>query len=147
MFNGTFPRLSWCPNADSILILGGVWCVHTGKENYLIWKYANTLGGEVLETPLSPINLCGHYLILYLFQTYKCECLCIQVMQEEFSHTVLHHNRAAASQAAKTRAGANTSGNGGEQFCVHVLVVDRTSSRMKKKNYIKWVYAVIVLSF
>ncbi|XP_071328763.1 serine/threonine-protein kinase Nek5-like isoform X2 [Trachinotus anak] len=29
-----------------------------------------------------------------------------QVMQEEFSHTVLRRNRAAASQAAKTRAGA-----------------------------------------
>ncbi|XP_068428475.1 serine/threonine-protein kinase Nek5-like isoform X2 [Clinocottus analis] len=29
-----------------------------------------------------------------------------QVMQEEFSHTVLHRNRAPASQAAKTRAGA-----------------------------------------
>ncbi|KAK2840383.1 hypothetical protein Q5P01_014123 [Channa striata] len=29
-----------------------------------------------------------------------------QVMQEEFSHTVLHRNRAAVSHAAKTRAGA-----------------------------------------
>ncbi|XP_040057970.2 serine/threonine-protein kinase Nek5 isoform X1 [Gasterosteus aculeatus] len=29
-----------------------------------------------------------------------------QVLQEEFSHTVLHQNRAAASQAIKTRAGA-----------------------------------------
>uniref|UniRef100_A0A3Q3JH73 non-specific serine/threonine protein kinase n=1 Tax=Monopterus albus TaxID=43700 RepID=A0A3Q3JH73_MONAL len=29
-----------------------------------------------------------------------------QVMQEEFSHTVLHRNRAAASQAAKAKAGA-----------------------------------------
>ncbi|XP_040004454.1 serine/threonine-protein kinase Nek5-like isoform X2 [Xiphias gladius] len=29
-----------------------------------------------------------------------------QVIKEEFSHTVLHRNRAAASQAAKTRAGA-----------------------------------------
>uniref|UniRef100_A0A8C3ASE7 non-specific serine/threonine protein kinase n=1 Tax=Cyclopterus lumpus TaxID=8103 RepID=A0A8C3ASE7_CYCLU len=29
-----------------------------------------------------------------------------QMMQEEFSHTVLHRNRAVASQAVKTRAGA-----------------------------------------
>lgn len=49
----------------------------------------------------SPTNLCGHY----LFQTYKSVCLCVQVMQEEFSHTVLHHNRAAAGREK------NTSGN------------------------------------
>lgn len=35
-----------------------------------------------------------------------CGFLCVQVLQEEFSHTVLHQNRAAASQAIKTRAGA-----------------------------------------
>ncbi|KAM9346926.1 serine/threonine-protein kinase Nek5 [Symphorus nematophorus] len=48
---------------------------------------------SVLKRPLLEKHISGH--------------LDPQVMQEEFSHTVLHRNRAAASQAAKTRA-ANT---------------------------------------
>lgn len=37
--------------------------------------------------------------------------LFVQVMQEEFSETVLHRNRAAASQPAEAKAGAvNTPG-------------------------------------